>query len=400
MALSIDAIFAPLNQFFLSKFGSAQPQTEVIFRFDKIGSVISDADFIDENHADLGYLPALAIEKFSDLVNRVPVDLGDGSNVLLSQNSIDATYFYRMVSSALPYVAPGTADPDAQALTDAFNAEKAKAIRLWNSIDMASLTGLMMEYKPSLATPERWYDSNQTDAWTSQRFEISQPADQPDPPPADTRLWRLRPSAEILATAVASPPPPAVTMPHVGFSRMLGQADTFQRSLSPQMIGDLLNPTVSPTVDRPIRTLNIRDRLQLVNAVADHIPTQPATTQKIVIAFDYCLVDISRPWMLDVFLNSGNWYVPGVEQGALNRPDAAGGMALLPIGMVVIRNLVITASWDADDIANSAAAIAFGPFKTDGGIVDGSLKHQSIQTIGWMLQQLPPLPPNQISPSS
>jgi hypothetical protein len=396
MALSLDAIFTPLNQFFLAKFGSAQAQAGVIFRFDKIGSVISDADFIDENHPDLGYQPALAIEKFSDLVNRVPVDCGDGTNVLLTQNSIDDTYFYRLLSPAQAYVAPGTADADTQALTDAFNTEKAKALQQWNSIDMASMTGLMMEYKPSLATPEGWYDSSRTDVWTSQRFEISQPADHPDPAPVDARLWRLAPSAEILAGA-ATAQRQAVTRQWAVASPM-GNVRMIQPRMNLQFVEGQRNLTVGPDLTRRIGILNIRDRLRFSDVIADQAPTQPAKTNSIVVTFDYCLVEVGRPWLFDVFLNAGNWQVPGVEQGALSQPGAAGGISLLPIGMVVIRNLVITAGWDADDIANSAAATAFGPFKVDGGIVDGSLKHQSIQTIGWMLQQLPPLPPNQISP--
>jgi len=39
-------------------------------------------------------------------------------------------------------------------------------------------------------------------------------------------------------------------------------------------------------------------------------------------------------------------------------------------------------------------ATDFGPFKVDSGIVNNSLSHAGIQVVGWLLQHMPPLPPN------
>src|SRR5262249_15621190 len=46
MALSLESIYKPLNDFFLNRFGTT-PDSPVCFRFDKINSDLSDADCID-----------------------------------------------------------------------------------------------------------------------------------------------------------------------------------------------------------------------------------------------------------------------------------------------------------------------------------------------------------------
>ncbi len=473
MALSIDTIFKPLNDFFMSRFGSMEG-AEVLFRFDKIGSIISDADFVDQNHPDLGYLPALAIEKFSDLVNRVPIECGDGLNVLLGQNSIDDTYFYRLLKPAVPFIPDGTDNATKQALIDDFNTEKAKALQLWNENDMESLTGLMLEYRPSVASPQTWYETGKSDVWTSQTFEITEPAEPQDAAAADIQLWKLMPSAQILTKLIDAEPLPVPPPGGPGPPQEAGQVDSPELTLrarlqevrghpdfemavarsqpvrispalrqvgviqlpvnvragratkdpdihlagavTPVILANQRAPVIAavPVADQPgtrvsaispqlratfaeqVSRLDMRDRLLLNGVIDEQVPTEKTKTNSVTVTFDYCLVDVSRPWLFDVFLNSGNWGVPGTDKGALTQVGTAGAMAELPIGVVVIRNLVITANWDADDVANSDEATAFGPFKIDGGVVDGSIRHQSIQTIGWILQQLPALPPQQV----
>jgi hypothetical protein len=144
--------------------------------------------------------------------------------------------------------------------------------------------------------------------------------------------------------------------------------------------------------------LDIRDRLLVRDIVWPEIVTAPTSTDEIVVNFDYCVVRVRRPWMFDVFINSDNWAIPGTERGALSDQGMPGAITQLPVGMVVIRDLAITANWSADDIATSKNAMAFGPFKVDSGIVNNSLTHKSIQTMGWLLQRMQPLPPRAYQP--
>jgi hypothetical protein len=96
MGLSLRSVYGPLNDFFLERFGTPSG-SPVVFRFDKFGSGLSDADFTDASRPELGLQAALGQEKFSELVNRVPVDAGDGMNVVLAEDSVDATYFDRLL---------------------------------------------------------------------------------------------------------------------------------------------------------------------------------------------------------------------------------------------------------------------------------------------------------------
>ena len=133
MGLSLGSVYRPLNDFFLERFGTPGG-SPVAFRFDKFGSGLSDEDFTDAGHPELGLLPALAQEKFSELVNRVPVDAGDGINVILAEESVDGTYYDRLLNPSLPYVGNGTDETARQALVDGFNALKARAKRVWDSV--------------------------------------------------------------------------------------------------------------------------------------------------------------------------------------------------------------------------------------------------------------------------
>src|ERR1700687_535240 len=131
MALSFDAIFKPLNDFFLKLFQTGA-DSAVIFRFDKFGSVISEQDFIDPNHPELGYSPNRATEKFSDLVNHIPSDNGDGMSIVFRQDAIDDAYFVQMLSPAQPCVSGD--GPLNQSIIDAFSAIKADAVKVWQNL--------------------------------------------------------------------------------------------------------------------------------------------------------------------------------------------------------------------------------------------------------------------------
>jgi hypothetical protein len=314
--------------------------------------VVSDDDFINPRHPECGYVPSLAVEKFSDIVNRVPYDAGDEMNTVMSDESIDSIYFHRLLSPAMPYVSSDADAGTQQRVTDNFNAMKASALKLWNSVTLESSSGVMLEYKPSVATPVTWYDIAKDGIWTSQSFHISG-SSAPTQDSAGSKLWRLQPSDAALAEALTAPEQP---------------------------VGKMAS--------------NLRDRIHVnAAAIANGGPTRPVETSTIAIHFDYCPVTIRRPWLENAFLDSTSWYVPGVPTGEVTAIDSSGNLALMPIGFVAIRSLIIEAEWTAQDIANAAAATNFGPFKVTPKIVDGKLIHSGIQIIAWLLRGMPALPP-------
>jgi hypothetical protein len=394
MSLSTQVIFDRLNTYFQEKFGMAEG-AQTIFRLDKRASVISDQDFVDPRNPAAGCLPALAVEKFSDLANRIPLLCDDGFNVLLTQNSVDQTYFYRLLSPSLPYLIEG-ADPMTKTmLTDAFNAVKAEALRVWNAATLESLSGMMLAYKPAFAAPESWYDRSRDDIWSNESFEVS--ADMSaGPDPTDAGLWKIAATDPVIPVPAEVPaaPDPSDTALHDWLGQLRADSGPLLLSsdaVQPPAAADASSTLVlSPSL---LDNLDVRDRLLVSDMTADQVQTQPLATNDVTISFDYCVVTIRRPWWFDAFVNGGNWYVPGLPEGALTMEAAPGNLPFVTTGMVVIRNLVITGSWDPVDIDSASRAVGFGPFKVSGGITDGQLTHPLIQTIGWLLESQPALPP-------
>jgi hypothetical protein len=417
MALSHDGLYKPINDFILKTFQS-QADSHVVFRFDRFGSVLSDDDFIDESHPDQGYLATLAREKFSDLVNRAPLDEGDGINVVLGPTAIDSLYFSRLLSPAQALI-PADADASSkQALIEGFTATKAAALRLWEQITAESMTGLVLDYKPSLATPEDWYDMASTESWTQHVVSVKEaggPSVQPNQPAAEG-LWRLRLSDAAVQHALelhdakedATPSTPMITNRIVQNRMRLARAAIGPQTVANrgQIPGVHHAPVFSPGAVRGVaasagrhdlrlahlQKLNMRQRVAVAQVLGTVAPTAPVTTTELTVSFDYCLVSIRRPWLADFFINSGPWYVPNVAMGQVTSSEV-GGLPLLPVGFVAVRKLDITGNWAPGDLQAASEATSLGPFKVSGGIVAGHVKHLGLQIIGWLLEKLPALPP-------
>jgi hypothetical protein len=433
MPLSLESIHKPLNDFFLNQFGTAG--SSVLFRFDKIGSVVSDEDFIDPNHPELGYSHGVAVEKFSDLVNHIPNDQGDGMNIVLSADSIDTTYFFRLLTPASPFLPDSANDATKEAIIEAFGAIKNDANKVYNNVKLESSTGLMMEYKPALATPDNWYDKTKSEVWTHQSFQVSEasspPATSPGTSPSN-QLWRMKvndvgmqqtlqlsevtPQVNIPARmlevhaqqfAVASPALAMRPSPQVAsFAPMMMMARPMammqpQASVAAVAVGRAsAGPAAAPSfalhdnLMLQTRSLNVSNRLMVMTAVQNIAPTQPVETSSVTISFDYSVVKIRRPWYVDVFINDRSWCLPAMAKGQITASGTPGNLPLMPIAFVAIRNLSIEADWSAEDMASAASATNFGPFKVTSVIASNKLTHQGLQVVGWLMQKMPDLPPN------
>ena len=433
MSLSLESIYKPLNDFFLNRFGTAA-DSPVCFRFDKINSQLSDADCIDPHLPPPGYSPALAVERWSTFVNGIPVEDEDGINVVFTNNAIDSMYGLRLLGASLPYLAPGADETAKENAIAGFSLIKSEARKQWDQINSESLLTLGDDFKPSQASPQDWYVTSNAAIWTSQSFHITDPS---APAPASTPqpgLWRLKIDDATLQSVAARPDPPsgapdlafrrAIKVAEISHAAVTGAATAAaiaQAVASPgsghSMIrlagGALLGlhhggavaeaPVAKPAmafalhddVWRQIRALDVPQRRMVAQYLVAQAPTKPPTTPSVSIAFEYCLIRISRPWWMDAFVNDQSWCVPGVAKGQFTSPDRFGAtLPLLPIAAVAVRNLNISGNWTTDDVSTATMATDFGPFKVDGGIVNNSLSHAGIQVVGWLMQRMPPLPPN------
>jgi hypothetical protein len=120
-------------------------------------------------------------------------------------------------------------------------------------------------------------------------------------------------------------------------------------------------------------------------------------TTSFELAFETCVVAISRPWLSWPFLLTKAWYLPGYYCGDF----APGGIwPALPVGMIVVRKVAIRATQGAAGAV--AHATGFGPISflgsspvasAVGGHTDVSVTVDGPQVIGWVCQVLGTLPP-------
>lgn len=133
--------------------------------------------------------------------------------------------------------------------------------------------------------------------------------------------------------------------------------------------------------------------------VAASVPT-PATSSGFAVQFEYTLVRLDRPWWDDTFLHRRDWRMPGYEPGQISTGSAAdpnGEVTLITIGMLVIRNLTITANWSAADLAALPHSTSLGPFCIAAGTFDrstGTLTRKGMQAAAWLCQVPTRMPPD------
>lgn len=433
MALSLDSIYKPVNDFFLNHF-KTDDASPVFFRFDKFGSVIDDTNFIvPDSPEDTG----LAEESFSDLVNRLPLEDSDGVNIIFTESLIDDMYYHRLLNASIPFVA--TDDPNKDAIINSVSKMVSDAKGEYEKLSLARRS-IPDYFRASFSTPGKWYDKNNKDIWTNHSFQASETVTTPVDNNSKFQLWRLKVNDAILhrilpvETSAFNNPAELhkqVLMMKANFidpvtpisrkvaignnlfnatTRVSNQRTTLLQNqvvnsntanrLKDVIVADHSADTSAPTftiqanLQKTISGLALKQRLFISDYIKGNAPTQSVNTNSITVSFDYCLVSIRRPWFLDTFIKNNTWFVPGTIKGQLSASDTDGSLSVLPIGFVAIKNLSIAANWTTQDIATSKNATDFGPFEVTYDSVSNKLCHDGIQIIGWVLQKMPDLPPN------
>lgn len=390
MSLSIDVIFDRLNNYFIEKFEMTQ-SVQTLFRFMKFGSGISDRDARDPDQPAGGYQHARAVEAMSMLADHVPSLSADNLSLALNlQSSVSDRYYTELLKDSAPAIPSGADSLSTHMFTGDFTSTKAEALRRWANATLEAHTGLPMQFKPVLCTPDAWYDANRDDLWNSVSFEVSADMDG-SPPVQDPGLWQIMPSQPVLSLKQTPPPADTTTSALAAAIRMerenpgaVSAAADGESSAEPHL-------TVSP---EDVDKLDLEDRLLLDELLATQVQAVPTPVNAATIAFDYCTVQINRPWWYDIFVQDGMWYVPGTAACALTLDDTAKGMPYVTSGAVLVRNLLITGSWEQIDIESAQRAMSsFGPFRVGPGTDDGHLAYAGMQTIGLLVESLPCLPP-------
>lgn len=396
MAITLESLYQPINDFFIRKFNTGN-ENPISFKFDQFGTKIGLEDFA---------LPRNPEEVFSDFVNRMPQVGADGVNVLFSTKKIDQSYFYELLSPALPAFANGSDASDEESITQNFSKLQHKAVSDYEMLWQAR-AGVGDKFWVSYPTPLLWYDPQNTSIWEDYDFQA---IERKELNPSSRGLWKLKLSETLLQNAV-----PELTQA-VKIENNSNQVDFKPLIFKFQHKPNLAKPitrAIDLTDRRPdvltmkhelkatsavqlnfhqsFAKLTLMDKVAVVDLIKNQAPSKDVSATQISVHFQYAIVQIRRPWLFDIFLDNENWRIPGVQQGAISR---TGNFNHLPIAFIVVRDLRISANWSAADRENSREATNFGPFQLGGEIDEkGSVGYQGIQVIGWLLQQMPSFPP-------
>jgi hypothetical protein len=410
MGLSLDAIYQPLNVFFLKEFG-ATPGAPVKFRFAHTAHTLVDGDFIPPQHPEFGASSSMAEQIFSILLDGIPTLDPDGRTVWIGPGSISDLYHDEILEPSLPFFpATMTSDQDKQAVIDSFSQVKADARLDWEHSKASSLLPgeEAIQFRPSTPLPETWW---QQTGWIPKSFEIvgavtGAPVNQ---------ILRLRlddvQSRQVLLNRFPPPTPAPVTPKPTGAANhplmmmaaapMLTQVHPAAMIATHQMVAPVpvsaLAAThtiaINPGAFNNSAVLPFRQRMVVQSTLGAAAPTQSVASANVTISFDYCIVTATRQWMHEAFLNSRSWWIPGEAKGALSENNGH-GLPAVPVGFVAVKALKITAPWTPADITNLNQSVQFGPFKFDSTVIDGAIGHAGMQIVGWILRDMGSLPPN------
>lgn len=430
--MKIEDVMGALRNLILSKFrettGSDASAALLAFEF---GTPFPDDDFrLTPDAAD--YSPAMAVE----VLSRHAQSVGHVQDSLYVSGGLTIENQYEILLKG--------STPAATGAIELLGEIKGSADAAF-SHTLGSFEG-QFPYHPTFATPVTWYQANSQEGWT--RIQVSQ-ADQPPPPAApqpgiNPKLftWRVAPMTvqpmlsrrlsvdTIRAISAASPvetaapaTPAAPTVAATAFRPLVfarrpaiaagvGVGATLRGTLANARAADFAvavghNPPAPEVPAHFVHRFSDRSEVSLVQlaaATASSGEEKPVAADGFSIDVEMCMVKLSRPWLSDALLTLPGWYVPGFARGSFSAGTGAGDsgtLPLLPTACIFIRNLKIHAQWSDADRQVIQSSGGLGSFSLIGREFDtnsATLTVPGMQSIAWMYQTLPVLPPDDVPP--
>jgi hypothetical protein len=138
-------------------------------------------------------------------------------------------------------------------------------------------------------------------------------------------------------------------------------------------------------------------------------------TRGLRVSFCFQRVQILRPWFDSTLLGLGSWSHAGQKRNTYSTgsgTENAGSFPLLPVAMIVARDVEITADWSRDDqelltsCLTQGRRLALGPFSLSGSHGSGqresrlpssqqdrTVRAPGLQLLGWLSEIVPASPP-------
>ena len=142
--------------------------------------------------------------------------------------------------------------------------------------------------------------------------------------------------------------------------------------------------------------------------VLQPIHTKPISSSSLQLTMQVMRVNIIREWLNPLLFHLGGWSLDGILAGSISSGNSAaneGFFPLLPVSLLVVRNVSITGTWSADDktYAQQAStpgdAVAFGPLtlstagSTQSKFDGATLTVPGMQVVAWYCMPVPKMPP-------
>lgn len=414
----LDNLIQNVQDFFQKKYGTATGSLgpgSIFLAFEKLGTIISSSDFKLPGGTDFN--PALVIQHGSGIVNFTAQLDTDGFVLPRGDLSPKITDEYDALLAGANYFSQASDDPG----LGNFLQLQGHAKRVFDE-DQASMSA----FWPVNFTPQDWFNDQDSGIWSDYSYSTGAGTTPPapsGPPPVVLGDWKWRvvtpeaapnwktvstlqavhpaefatvvpvsAAASTAATSDAARPMPTMMMrvaPGVAAMRT-GAADPSPAASQPPAASTQA-PAAAPSMT-PILT-----RSAALSTFVSDLPAQPVSSRNFNLSFDYCVANVSRPWLSPTFLQAPRWYLLGEQSGC-----RGGGkyesktyrFGFLPAALVVLKNLIISAEWSEEDRTYAQSAASLGPFALVDKRFEGeSLKSPGMQIFAWLCQVMPVLPP-------
>lgn len=449
MPTTLDDLAAGLQTFFAERFplgGDGGPGS-VLLMFDPLGHPLPAREFGSAVGGGVGGL--LAHQRAAALADQIPAaNAIDGGAYVPRGGSALSRWYRDLVRGSN---GPPTSNPDARAAFEAAKAQATNALAnselvLAASPDGSPLpAGVNVRYYATSMVPVDWFEP-ESDAWQTYSVGAAEnpPPDHEKPwyvplPPREYRrippvgpeddpfLWpeeippHLRQLRAAINPAVTSFVQ-AATVAEVG-ADVVDDEMGVGLDVTPiagasraRLLSAVVNPALAREAGRVVlpvdetvahspafrwnpARIDVLAEVSVIDAVLAGTSSEKSTSSNFSVRFDYCLVRFDRPWWDEAFLARRDWQVPGYDAHQLSSGSATeprDPLTLITVGMLVVRNLKVTAEWSDNDIDALPRSTSLGPFCIAAAEFDsstGTLTRDGHQAIAWLCQVPPPLPP-------
>ena len=443
--METDNLLQNVRNFFIEQYKDLA-KTDSYLAFEPIGCVINPDEYKDPVTGIVNN--ARVNEDISELVDRVP-EISDvylpGLDKISSQ--------YQMLVDSAQFDHKTVQGGDVTNYLALFGKLKNDAEKLLKDADKLSIVNLGGKFFPATTVPSEWYDLA-SPIWARKEFHLQdQPTAQQSAPanPIDQKmkfLWKgvdvnkLQPEAiqnvnpalkssmnnpvfmnkmmnmqalkiapALKATTVSNNPEltahaPKMTMfAATPLTELHMATNTVKVSRPTSVVSDepvqrvmakelfLFDPKLKPT----IATKAEFGRLMVHSDVVTE--TRSISSNNLSISFDYSIVQINRFWFDTKILDfSRLWYTLAQPAGFFSSGERTvenkGNLRAIPKAFILIKNLVIQASWSKSDLEAAKSSVGFGCFNLANSRLNqqNELSNPSLQIIGWLCEVLPKTP--------